>query len=57
MGNNHITKYKIPLNKRLNRNISDLIQNEKKNIEEEENNISDKKIAIPTVPIKDEKIY
>ena len=57
MGNNHIKKYKIPLNKRLNRNISDLIQKEKKNIEEEENNISDKKIDIPPVPIKDEKIY
>ena len=57
MGNNHITKYKIPLNKRLNRNISDLIQNKKKNKEEEENNISDKKIDIPPVPIKDEKIY
>ncbi len=57
MGNNHITKYKIPLNKRLNRNISDLIQNKKKNKEEEENNISDKKIDIPPVPIKDEIIY
>ncbi len=57
MGNNHITKYKIPLNKRLNRNISDLIQIEKKNIEDEENNISDKKIDIPPVPIKDEIIY
>ena len=57
MGNNHIKKYKIPLNKRLNRNISDLIQNEKKNIKEEEYNISDKKIDIPPVPIKDEIIY
>ena len=57
MGNNHIKKYKIPLNKRLNRNISDLIQIEKKNIEDEENNISDKKIDIPPMPIKDEIIY
>ncbi len=57
MINNNITKYKIPLNKRLNRNISDLIQNKKKNKEEEENNISDKKIDIPPVPIKDEISY